>query len=376
MVAAAPGANIRNRDMTAAWRHVDFVLLAFVAGTVAFGALMIYSATRHAENPTEFIEKHALFVVIGVAVMAVASLLDYEKLSDLSAILYVGAVVALGLVLVPGIGSVHNNIRAWYDLGPFQLQPAEIAKLATILALATYLGRLQEVRLRHLITALVMLAVPIGLILMQPDLGTALVFVFIGMGMMVVGGVPVRYLVGLVLIGVIGVAGILTSGTLDEYQTERLTSFVSPDQASAGAIYNTKAAQTAIASGGLTGQGLFEGPQTAGGFVPEQQTDFIFTVTGEELGFAGSALLIVLLGGIVWRVWRTAQIARDPVGRLICVGVLCMIMFHVFQNIGMSLGIMPVTGIPLPFVSYGGSATLTTFAALGLVMNVHMRRFG
>ena len=373
MIATSPQASLRNRDMTAAWRHVDFVLLAFVAGTIAFGALMIYSATRHGENPTEFIDKHVLFLAVGSGVMALAALVDYQKLSDWSAVIYGLSVLSLGAVLL--VGAERNSIKAWFEFGPIDLQPAEIAKLATILALATFLGRLQEVRLRHLVTALVMLGVPMGLILVQPDLGTALVFVFIGIGMLVVGGVPARYLVGLVLAGVIGVGAILTSGTLDEYQTERLTSFVAPDQASEGAIYNTKAAQTAIASGGLTGQGLFEGPQTTGGFVPEQQTDFIFTVTGEELGFVGSTVLIVLLAGIVWRVWRTAQIARDPVGRLICVGVLSMFMFHVFQNIGMSLGIMPVTGIPLPFVSYGGSATLTTFAALGLVLNVHMRRF-
>ncbi len=150
---------------------------------------------------------------------------------------------------------------------------------------------------------------------------------------------------------------------------------MNPQTASAGAIYNTKAAQEAIASGGITGQGLFNGPQTKGGFVPEQQTDFIFTVPAEELGFAGAGLAILLLAGIVWRVWRTAQLARDRTGQLICVGVLCMLMFHIFENVGMNLGIMPVTGIPLPFFSYGGSSTITTFIALGLVLNVHMRRF-
>jgi len=191
----------------------------------------------------------------------------------------------------------------------------------------------------------------------------------------VVGGVPTRYLVALMVVGVAGVIGILNSGQLDQYQKDRLTAFVSPDSASEKIIYNTRQAQTAIASGSVTGKGLFEGPQTKGGFVPEQQTDFIFTVAGEELGFVGSSVLILLLGGIAYRVWRTAHLARDETGRLMCVGVLCLLVFHVFENIGMNLGIMPVTGIPLPFVSYGGSSTITTFAAMGLVMNVHMRRF-
>ena len=223
-----------------------------------------------------------------------------------------------------------------------------------------------------------MFALPIGLIMLQPDLGTALVFVVMCAAMLLVSGVPVRYLVVLGLLGVGAVTTILTSDTLDEYQKARLTTFVNPDDKSdAGlkASYNTRQAQAAISLGGLTGKGYLKGEFTSGGSVPEQQTDFIFTVSGEELGFAGSALLLTLLGAIVWRAWRAAVLARDEVGTLICVGVIAMFMFHVFENAGMALGIMPVTGIPLPLVSYGGSSTLTAFVAIGLVLNVHMRRF-
>ena len=376
MTTINPGAAVRNRDMTAAWRHLDFVMVAFVVGTAAFGALMIYSATRHGEDPSAFIDKHALFLALGAGVMAVAATVDYRRLADVAPLLYLGGIALLGLVLSPlGTGKDDVGIQAWFDAGPFQLQPSEFVKLTTIITLAAYLGRLDEFRLRHMVVALTLVAVPIGLILLQPDLGTALVFVCIAMGVLVVGGVPARFLGGLIVAGVLAILAVFNSSALDDYQKDRLTSFVSPDQASAEAIYNTKASQTAIASGGFTGQGLFEGPQTKGGFVPVQETDFIFTVTGEELGFVGSMLLLLLLAGLMWRVFRTAQIARDPVGQLICVGVLSMLMFHVFENIGMALGIMPVTGIPLPLISYGGSSTLTTFAALGLVMNVHMRRF-
>jgi len=279
-------------------------------------------------------------------------------------------------VLIPGVGSEHKGIRAWYDIGPFQIQPAEVTKVLVIIAVASYLGTsIEKLGPKQLITALVMFGVPMGLIMLQPDLGTNLVFVMIAAGMFAVAGIPMRFLVALAIVGIVGVVAILQSDTLEGYQRDRLTSFASPDAASSGAVYNTKQSQTAISLGGLTGQGYLEGEYTAGGSVPEQQTDFIFTVPGEELGFIGSSVLLALLGGIVWRVWRTAQLARDQVGRLISVGVLCLLVFHIFENVGMNLGIMPVTGIPLPFVSYGGSATISAFACMGLVLNVHMRRF-
>ena len=285
-------------------------------------------------------------------------------------------VLSLVGVLIPGVGSEHKGIRAWYDIGPFQIQPAEVTKVLVIIAVASYLGTsIEKLGPKQLITALVMFGVPMGLIMLQPDLGTNLVFVMIAAGMFAVAGIPMRFLVALAIVGIVGVVAILQSDTLEGYQRDRLTSFASPDAASSGAVYNTKQSQTAISLGGLTGQGYLEGEYTAGGSVPEQQTDFIFTVPGEELGFIGSSVLLALLGGIVWRVWRTAQLARDQVGRLISVGVLCLLVFHIFENVGMNLGIMPVTGIPLPFVSYGGSATISAFACMGLVLNVHMRRF-
>jgi rod shape determining protein RodA len=369
VIATTPQSRIRNHDMNAAWRHVDVVLIGLVLAASAFGALMVFSATRHRSSLETDIGKHVMFIGLGLVAMAACAAVDYQRIRDWSRLIYVGMVLVLGAVLV--VGSVHRNIRAWFDIGPIQIQPAEFAKLATIVVVAAYLGTLGDrLRLRHLVVSLVMLGIPIGLIMLQPDLGTTLVFVVIGAGMLVVAGVPMRYLGVLLVLGVAGVFFILNSNTLDQYQKDRLTAFANPDSASEAVTYNTARSQEAVASGGLAGQDLFEGPQTKGGFVPEQQTDFIFTVPAEELGFLGAGGLLLLLGAVLWRIWRTAQIARDPVGRLICVGVLCMFVFHIFENVGMNLGIMPVTGIPLPFVSYGGSSLIAVMAGIGILLNV------
>jgi rod shape determining protein RodA len=213
-----------------------------------------------------------------------------------------------------------------------------------------------------------------ALILLQPDMGTALVFVAIAMGMLLVAGARLRHLVVITAVGVIGVIGVLNSDMLEEYQRDRLTVFLESETGSPE-TYNSDQAKIALGSGGASGKGLFEGTQTRLGIVPEQHTDFIFTALGEELGFAGCATVLTLFWVLCWRTWRTAQIARDRLGMLLCGGVLSMLVFQVFENVGMTMGIMPITGIPLPFMSYGGSSTLASWAALGLVMNVHMRRF-
>lgn len=365
-----PGGRFRARDLSAPWRHVDLTLLVAVGLVVALGTFMVYSATRNLDGGAGFVFRHVMFIGIGVAVMAGLSLVDYRRIADWWQLLYGISIVLLLGVLTP-LGAVINGTKGWYRFGPVTLQPAEFAKLATIIAVAAYLGSAEKVDVRRLAVALGLLAVPTGITLLQPDLGSALVFIVIALGMLLVGGVRLRHLAVLVLLGVVAVVAILNSGTLDEYQQDRLTSFVSPS----GQSYNVEQAQTAISSGGLTGYGPLKGPQTRGGFVPEQQTDFIFTVAGEELGFVGAGGLVLLLGIILWRIWRVAQLAADPLGTLICVGIMSMFLFHVFENIGMTLGIMPVTGIPLPFVSYGGSSMLTSFAAVGLVQSVHMHRF-
>jgi rod shape determining protein RodA len=366
-----PARGFRAQDLSAPWRHVDGILITAVLAVVVLGLLLVASATRKFPGGESYPLRQAVYAVLGTVLMGALALIDYRRLADWWQAIYATALVVLLGVLTP-LGSVVNGTRGWYRIGFLSLQPAEFAKLATILAVAAYLGQVDRVDLRRLGVALGLLALPMGITLLQPDLGSALVFIGIALGMLVVAGVRMRHLAVLVLLGLVAVFAILNSDTLDDYQRERLTSFVSPD----GLSYNVDQAQKAIGSGGLTGFGLNQGPQTRGGYVPEQETDFIFTVAGEELGFLGAGGLVLLLGVIVWRMWRTAQLAADTVGTLICVGVMSMFLFHIFENVGMTLGIMPVTGIPLPFVSYGGSSMLTSFAAIGLVQSVHMHRFG
>ena len=363
----------------AAWRHLDLVLIAALAAISALGVLMVFSATRGPEDPYDasFLKKQALFAAVGFGVMVVTTIVDYHRVRDFAPLAYVGVVGLLAMV-VTGLGSNVNGAQAWFDLGPFQLQPSELMKLALIVTLAAVVAQFRDsLDLRRFVIVLVIAGIPLGLIMMQPDLGTALVLVSVTVGVLLVGGADLKHLAALLLVGLIGVGVVLNSDMLAEYQRARLTTFLS--QGSGEALreeaYNLEQSKIAIGAGGLAGQGLFEGPQTRLGNVPEQHTDFIFTAVGEELGFAGAGTLLALFAIVCWRVWRTAQLARDDLGALVCVGVLCMLLFQIFENVGMTMGIMPITGIPLPFVSYGGSSTLAAFAAVGLVLNVHARRF-
>jgi rod shape determining protein RodA len=360
------------------WRHADLLLVLAAAGITALGALMILSSTRGTEPDAydlSYLRRQLVFVGMGVATMILVATFDYRRLRDWAWLPYAVVMVMLGLVLT-GLGTERRGTQAWFQVGAFQLQPAELAKVVAIIAVAALLAQPEPpLAARWVGGALLALGLPMGLILLQPDMGTALVFVAITMGMLLVGGARIRHLVVVTAVGVIGVIGVLNSDLLEDYQRDRLTVFLEGDTGVAEETYNIDQAKIALGSGGAMGKGLFEGTQTRLGNVPEQHTDFIFTALGEELGFLGSATVLGLFWVLCWRVWRTAQIARDRFGMLLCGGVLSMLVFQVFQNVGMTMGIMPITGIPLPFMSYGGSSTITSWAALGLVLNVHMRRF-
>jgi len=372
-------ANLFGRRTVAAWKHVDLLLVACTAAVSALGALMVLSATRGTDPDiydTSLLGKQLLFIGIGVTAMVLVTLVDYRRLRDFAWLPYTIALVLLALVVSP-VGTERRGSQAWFQLGAFQLQPAELAKVFVIFALATLLARFPpRMPVRHVGLALGVLLLPVTLILVQPDLGTTLVFVAVAMGTLLVAGAKMRHIVVLTAVGAIVVMGVLNSDLLEEYQRDRLTVFLDQDQGLREETYNLNQSKIAVGSGGTMGKGLFEGTQTRLGNVPEQHTDFIFTALGEELGFAGSATLLALFAIICLRVWRTAQIASDRLGTLICAGVLSMLVFQIFQNVGMTVGIMPITGIPLPLMSYGGSSVVASWLAIGLVLNVHMRRFG
>jgi rod shape determining protein RodA len=375
------------RTHVAARRNVppfDLILLVATMLVSILGVVMVYTATRgsllaQGDDPKTFLKKQGLFVILGVITMVVVALIDYRRLEPVATILY--WLIVLSLVGVFVAGSSAQGAARWFSVGPLQLQPSEFAVLALILAVASYCARREEEGLawRDLFRLLIMAGIPIVLVLVQPDLGTAMIMVIVLLVMLAVAGLPIRILVmllvGTVLVALVAVEG----GLLHHYQIARLTTFLNPNSHSTNpyvqsAIYNTQQAKNAIGSGGLLGSGIGHGVETNLGYVPEQQTDFIFTAVAEQLGFVGSVGLLALLGVIAWRVLHAAVVSRDIFGRLICSGLFAFVAFSVFQNAGMTMGIMPITGIPLPFVSYGGTAVLVFFGAVGLALSVGARR--
>jgi rod shape determining protein RodA len=359
-------------------RHLDALLIAAVIGTAALGMLMVYSATRNTVrgDPLYYVRRQGVFVFVGVLLMVAVMAVDYRKLRDLSVVVYAGLILGLLAVLSP-VGSRSKGTQGWFQLpGGFQLQPSEFAKFALVIAVAGYCyqhrGDLDAWRL----TVAVSLAiVPIGLVMLQPDLGTAMVMGLIVIAILAVAGLHARQLIVLLALAATGIFAVVNLGVLQQYQVDRLTSFLNQGGDKKRATYNVDQSKTAVANGQLTGRGLFHGTQTQLGFVPEQRTDFIFTVVGEELGFLGGTTLLALFAIIVWRTWRTARLAGDFFGTLVCVGFLAMFTFQIFENVGMTMGIMPITGLPLPFMSYGGSSVIAYFACIGLIASIHMRRF-
>jgi rod shape determining protein RodA len=380
--AVGPGAVTTRRGAFAApWRHIDVTLVAAVISIAGIGVLMVYSATNRklvaqGADPRYYLKRQALFIVLGLGAMVVTAAVDYRMYRDFAAFLYGATVLLLAAVISP-LGASSKGHQAWFPLGSFQLQPSEMSKVALVICLAAYIGQQRDgqMGLRKLLTVLVLAGVPMGLIMLQPDIGTDLVFGCILAAALLIGGAKPRHLVILFFIAVLGVTGIIKSGVMQQYQVERLTAFLDQTHDTKGTSFNLQQSKIAIGSGGLTGKGLGRGTQTNLSYVPEQHTDFVFTVVGEELGFAGSSLLLVLFAFVVWRIWRAAALAKDMTGAIVCIGVLALLVFQVFENVGMTMGIMPITGIPLPFVSYGGSAMLAYFVGIGLVLNVHMRRY-
>jgi rod shape determining protein RodA len=361
-------------------RKLDWILLVAVLALSLVGTLLVWAATdtSGASGSDPYLTKQLLNVAIGVALMAGVSMLDYRQLRLYSPIVLGLSCLGLLVVLTP-LGSVVNGAKSWITLpGGFQIEPSEYAKLSVILVVATILGVLgpgeTRPRPRALVKAVGLAFVPLVLVLAEPDLGVVMLLLAILVGLVALSGVRLRWLVALLAAGALGITAAVKLHLLKAYQVSRLTSFLHPSADPRGTGYSAFQSKIAIGSGGLRGQGLFHGQLVAGGFVPEQHTDFIFAVAGEEIGFIGEMVIIGLLAVVLLRAFRIAARADDQYGMLVASGIGIWFAVQSFINIGMTIGIMPVTGLPLPFVSYGGSAIFADMIAIGCLQAVYRRR--
>lgn len=361
----------------------DPVLNVAVLLLSILGIVLVYAATRdwfaaNNQDPEYYLKRQIINVVIGIALAYGATLVDYRVLRAYTPILWGIGVLGLTAVLIPGLGSVVNGARSWISLpGGFQIQPAELAKITIIVGMALILSEREAGDKgpsdRQVLYSLIVAAVPILLIVLQPDLGTVLIISAAVVSIIAISGARLRWVVGLLVVGITGAYIAVATGEVSDYQLNRLRSFIDPYADPQASGYQLRQARITIGSGGLLGKGLFDGPQTNGRFVPEQQTDFIFTVSGEELGFLGSSFILFLYAVILMRGFSIAKRTNDLFGRLVTMGVVAWFSFQIFQNIGMTMGLMPMTGVPLPFLSYGGSSMFANMIAIGLLQNVYQR---
>jgi len=359
-------------------RKYDWVLLVVVVALSLAGTLLVYSATQPAADPRGYLIKQLINVGLGLGLLVAVSLLDYRQIRLLAPMVYGAACLGLVVVLSP-IGSTVNGAKAWINLpAGFQAEPSEFAKIALVLMIALVFGELRDSgripRPRHVAGVLALAAVPIALIEREPALGVVILLVAITFGMIALSGLRLRWVAGLFAAAGLAVFAVFQLHLLRSYQLDRLTAFLHPMADPSGTGYETLHSKIMIGSGGMFGTGLLKSQLVTANFVPNQQTDFIFSVAGQEIGFVGCAVIIGLLAVLVFRALRIASRADDQFGMLVASGIAIWFGLQSFINIGMTIGIMPVTGLPLPFVSYGGSAMFADMIAIGVLQSVHRRR--
>lgn len=378
---------IRGRSRTDSIRRnlagFDKWLTLAAASLLIVGTLLVWAATRswfasQGLDPQYYLKRHILNIVIGLLLAYGTTLIDYRLLRAYTPLVWGFGVLGLIAVLVPGVGSTVNGARAWISFpGGFQVQPAELAKISIIVGIAMLLAEKRDIDAnptdRDVVKALALSAVPILLILLQPDLGTVAIISSAILAMIAVSGAPSRWVIGLLLVALLGGFAAVKVGAVSDYQVKRLQAFVDPTADPQQSGYQLRQSRITIGSGGFLGRGLFNGPQTNGRFVPEQQTDFIFTVAGEELGFLGAGFILFCFFVIFFRAFMIARRTTDLFGRLVCVGVIAWFAFQTFENVGMCMGLVPMTGVPLPFISYGGSSMFANLVGFGLLQNIHVR---
>lgn len=363
------------------FRDLDWVLLAAALAATVFGSMLVWSASRadlaSPTDPQSYLKKHLINVVLGLILGFIASRIDYRWLRAYTPIIYAVSVFSLLLVFVPHLGTKIAGARAWIQLpGGFTIQPSEFVKVAVILMMAVILSEKdradEEPRNKDVLLSLGVAVLPLLIILVQNDTGSVLILGSVALAIIAVSGARNTWVIGLLVGAVVSILLAIQLGLLKQYQVDRLTSFLNPTADAGSIAYNSTQARIAIGGGGLLGYGIFNGPQTQGGFVPVNESDFVFTVAGEEFGFVGAGLLIILLGIVLWRAIMIALRADDMYGRLVATGIVAWLAFQTFENIGMTLGIMPITGVPLPFVSAGGTSMMAVWIAIGLLENVRL----
>lgn len=364
-------------------RNVDWILMAAVGALTFFSTFIIYSATRprllnRGADPYTFVQRQIVFIILAIIVMIAVMWLDYVQIRGRAQMLYVVTIILLVLVLAAG--AVRGGARLSFDLGPIAVQPAEIAKVTVLMFLAGYLADddSERVPYERFIQSLFIVGLPFVLVSIQPDLGSASVLLACAMGVLLVAGARVRYITLITSLAIVSAFAGVASGLVKDYQLRRITGFLNQNSDSASLaqlVSQVKFAKRAVSTGGFFGKGYLQGPLTNGAFIPVQSTDFVFSAVGEQFGMLGCGFVLAMFGVILWRIYRMATLAIDRLGLLVCAGVFTMILWQTFQNIGMTMGITPVSGVPLPFMSYGGSHTIAFAAMIGLVQSVHMRRF-
>ncbi len=364
-------------------RSIDWILMSAVGALTVIGLFIVYSATRprllnRGADPFQFVQRQMIFVIIAIVAMAVVMWMDYVQLRGSAELFY--AVTILLLVLVLVTGAVRGGARLSFDIGPIAVQPSELAKVSTLLFLCGFLADddVDTVPYERFIQSLFIVGVPFFLVAIEPDLGSASVLVAMVMGILLVAGARIKYIALITSLAIFSVFAGVVSGFVRSYQLRRITGFLNQNSDSSSLqnlITQVKFAKRAVATGGFFGKGYLQGPLTNGTFIPVQSTDFVFSAIGEQFGMLGCGIVLGLFATVLWRIMRIAVMADDRLGTLLCSGVFTMILWQAFQNIGMTMGITPVSGVPLPFVSYGGSHTVAFALMIGLVQSVHMRRF-
>jgi rod shape determining protein RodA len=371
------------RGFASPTRNIDWILMGAVGALSVIGIFMIFSATRmrllnRGVDPFQVVQRQIVFVIIAIVVMIAVMWIDYVQLRGSAEMFY--ALTILLLILVYVAGAVKGGARLSFDVGPISIQPSELAKATSLLYLCGFLSEEDgnDLQYERFIQSLFIIGIPVFLVGIEPDLGSASVLVAAAMGVLLVAGARMRYIVLITSIAIFSVVGGVVSGIVKDYQLRRITGFLNQNSDSASLqqlILQVRFAKRAVATGGFWGKGFLSGPLTNGAFIPVQSTDFIFSAVGEQFGMVGGGVVFGLFGVVLWRVYRTAQLCQDRLGTLLCAGVFTMILWQGFQNIGMTIGITPVSGVPLPFVSYGGSHTVAFAIMIGVVQSVHMRRF-